>query len=93
MNEIRTRVVVRPDHGISGTAPDEVPMGEHDVAITVAGRAAWEPAGGLLEPSGLPRHDLGTWPEGLSLRREDMYGARLPSTSGVWPAPVMRRLV
>jgi hypothetical protein len=27
-----------------------------------------------LDPDGLPVHDLGPWPEGLSLRREDLYG-------------------
>jgi hypothetical protein len=28
----------------------------------------------LLDIDALPVHDLGPWPEGLSLRREDMYG-------------------
>ena len=27
-----------------------------------------------FDPSDLPAHDLGPWPEGLSLRREDVYG-------------------
>jgi hypothetical protein len=35
MTEIRTRVVVGPDHRISGTAPTAVPPGEHEVTITV----------------------------------------------------------
>ena len=30
MNEIRTRVMVGADHRISGTAPPEVLMGEHE---------------------------------------------------------------
>jgi hypothetical protein len=71
MNQIRARVVVSPDHRISGIVPDEVPVGEHEVTIIVTDRSDQEPAGRL---SDLPTHDLGPWPEGLSLRREDMYG-------------------
>jgi len=74
MNEIRTRVRVGPDHRISGTAPDEVPPGEHEVTIAVPDRAAPVLAAPLLEDIDLPRHDLGPWPEALSLRREDIYG-------------------
>ncbi len=74
MNQIRARVLVSPDHRISGTVPDEVPVGEHEVTIIVTDRLAKEPTGPLLAPSDLPSHDLGPWPEGLSLRREDMYG-------------------
>jgi hypothetical protein len=74
MNEVRTRVVVSSDHRISGTAPDDVPVGEHVVTITVADRSAQQRTARPLDPNDLPRHDLGPWPEGLSLRREDMYG-------------------
>jgi hypothetical protein len=68
MNEIRTRVMVGPDHRISGTAPAEVPEGEHEVTITLPDRPR------PVDPGDLPRHDLGPWPNGLSLRREDIYG-------------------
>jgi len=34
MTEIRTRVLIGPDHRISGTAPATVPPGEHEVTIT-----------------------------------------------------------
>jgi hypothetical protein len=74
MNEIRTRVVVGPDHRISGTAPAEVPEGEHEVTITLGRRPDREQAAQPLVPDDLPRHDLGPWPGGLSLRREDIYG-------------------
>ena len=70
MNEIRTRVVVGSDHGISGKAPTAVPAGEHEVIITLADRPARKQA---AQPGDLPRHDLGPWPDGLSLRREDIY--------------------
>jgi hypothetical protein len=72
MTQIRTRVLVGPDSRISGTAAD-VPPGEHEVIITLAppptGERPEEPFG----VDTLPTHDLGPWPEGLSLRREDMY--------------------
>jgi hypothetical protein len=74
MNEIRTRVVVGPDHRISGTAPAEVPAGEHEVTITLEDRSAQEQTSRPLDQPDLPRHDLGPWPTGLSLRREDIYG-------------------
>jgi hypothetical protein len=74
MNEIRTRVVVGPDHRISGTAPAEVPVGEHEVAIVLPDHPAQQHATRSLEPADLPRHDLGPWPAALSLRREAIYG-------------------
>ena len=74
MNEIRTRVVVGPDHRISGTAPAEVPAGEHEVTITLTQRPVRQQTARSLDATDLPRHDLGPWPDGLSLRREDIYG-------------------
>jgi hypothetical protein len=71
MNEIRARIRVGSDHRISGTAPDDVPPGEHEVTIAVLDQAL---AGAPLADHDLPRHDLGPWPEALSLRREDIYG-------------------
>jgi hypothetical protein len=73
MNEVRTRVVVGPDHRISGIAPAEVPAGEHGVTITLTDRPAREHAARPRDPGDLPRHDLGPWPNGLSLSREDIY--------------------
>jgi hypothetical protein len=78
MNEVRTRVVVGPDHSISGTAPAEVPAGEHEVTVTLADRPAGEPAARPRDQGDLPRHDLGPWPAGLSLRREDLYSDNTP---------------
>ena len=74
MNEIRTRVVVGPDRRISGVAPDDVPVGEHEVTITLIHHPNQADAGRPVDPAGLPRHDLGPWPRGLSLRREEIYG-------------------
>jgi hypothetical protein len=72
MNEIHTRIRVGTDHRISGTAPDEVPPGEHDVIINVQASSA--SADRALEDKDLPRHDLGPWPDRLTLRREEIYG-------------------
>jgi hypothetical protein len=73
MTIVTTRITVAPDGTISGLAPAAVPAGEHQASIAVE----------ILEPpladtpfdvSELPVHDFGPWPEGLSLRREDIYG-------------------
>jgi hypothetical protein len=68
MNEIRTRIQVGPDHRISGTAPVDVPPGEHEVTINVA-----SPGGKPFRLADLPLHDE-PWDGSISLRREDIYG-------------------
>jgi hypothetical protein len=73
MTEIRTRILVGPDHRISGTAPAIVPPGEHEVTIAVASPPAGQRPGEPFDVGALPAHDLGPWPERLSLRREDLY--------------------
>jgi hypothetical protein len=74
MNEIRTRVTVGPDHRISRTAPAEVPAGEHEVIINLPDHSPNERPTRQIDPTDLPKHDLGPWPQRLSLRREDIYG-------------------
>jgi hypothetical protein len=73
MTEIRARVLVGPDHRISGTAPAGVPPGEHEVTIIVTLPPTEQRHREPFDVDGLPTHDLGPWPEGLSLRREDLY--------------------
>jgi hypothetical protein len=73
MAEIRARVLVGSDHSISGTAPDAVPPGEHEVTINVALALTRQRPSEPFDVETLTTHDLGPWPEGLSLRREDMY--------------------
>ncbi|MBV8131003.1 MAG: hypothetical protein JO282_00630 [Alphaproteobacteria bacterium] len=73
MTEIRAGVVVGPDHRISGIAPAAVPPGEHEAIITVPPPPMRRLAGEAFEVDALPTHDMGPWPEGLSLRREDIY--------------------
>ena len=74
MNQIRTKILVGPDHRITGTVPDAVAPGEHEVTITLLSPPVDERQPEPLKAADLPSHDLGPWPEGLSLRREDMYG-------------------
>jgi hypothetical protein len=73
MTEIRARILVGPDHRISGTAPAAVPPSEHEVTIAAASPPAQRSPGEPFDIDALPTHDLGPWPEGLSPRREDMY--------------------
>ena len=73
MAEIRARVVVGADHSISGIAPSSVPPGEHEVTITVPPPPTRRSRNEAFDVDALPTHDLGPWPEGLSLRREDLY--------------------
>ena len=73
MTVITTRIQVAEDGTISGHAPDGVRPGEHVVTLGVTAPARQEPTI-PFNVDELPRHDLGPWPEGISLRREDMYG-------------------
>lgn len=72
MDEVRARIHVLPDHSISGTAPPNVPPGEHEIVIAVAPRQT-RPPKKPFRIDDLPTVDLGPWPEGISLRREDIY--------------------
>ena len=62
--------MVGADHRITGTVPEDVPPGEHEAVITVAGAP---PQGKKFTMKHFPTHDTG-WNSSISLRREDMYG-------------------
>jgi hypothetical protein len=74
MQEIRARIHVAADHTITGTAPPDVPPGEHEVTIAIAPGLIRQKPEKPFDVNDLPNVDLGPWPEGLSLRREDIYG-------------------
>ena len=74
MHDIRARIRVDVEHNITGVAPAEVPPGDHEVTITLVQAPVRQPAKRPFDVNDLPSHDLGAWPEGLSLHREDMYG-------------------
>lgn len=72
MTVITTRITVSPDGAISTATP--LPAGEYIASITVHDSPARQLPSLPFDVDALPVHDLGPWPEGLSLRREDMYG-------------------
>ena len=73
MHDVRARIRVNADHTISEIAPPDVPPGEHDITIPVTAPLAKQPSKKPFDVNDLPVVDLGPWPEGLSLRREDLY--------------------
>lgn len=72
MTVITTRITVSPDGTISTATP--IPAGEHIASIEVRERPSRQLPILPFDVDALPKLDLGPWPEGLSLRREDMYG-------------------
>ena len=72
MTVITTRITVALDGTISAAIP--LPAGEHVANIEVQDRPARHLPPLPFDVNALPVHDLGPWPDGLSLRREDMYG-------------------
>jgi hypothetical protein len=69
LRTIETTATVSPDGTLTARVPPEVPPGEHRVVLTIQEELAPKEA----EPFDFPVDDVGPWPEGLSLRREDMY--------------------
>lgn len=73
---------VAPDGTLTARLPPDVPPGEHRVVVVLEQSAAdvRRSAAWLQETSnqrglfGIRVRDVGPWPEGLSLPREDMYG-------------------
>jgi hypothetical protein len=73
MAQIHARIVVDPDHRITGIAPPDVPPGEHEVTITLVPSPARQKPAKRFNIKDLPSHDI-PWDGSISLRREDMYG-------------------
>jgi hypothetical protein len=57
-----------PRTAASQKAPRELPPGEYQAPITVP-----EPKR-KAKRLNLPMHDCGPWPEGFTVRREEIYG-------------------
>ncbi len=72
MTVISIHITVAPDGAISTATP--LPAGEYIASITVHDTPARQLPTLPFDVDALPKLDLGPWPEGLSLRREDMYG-------------------
>ncbi len=69
MKTIETTAIVAPDGTLTARVPPDVPPGEHRVVLVIEERPA---RGQEVLPFDFPIDDLGPWPEGLSLRREDI---------------------
>jgi len=52
--------------------PSDIPPGEHQIVLVIDERPLTPSESRSLDD--FPVDDYGPWPEGLSLRREDMYG-------------------
>ena len=72
---VAIRIQVAEDGTISGRAPaGELPPGEHVARIEVRERPPRQLPALPFDVGALPTLDLGPWPEGVSLRLEDMDG-------------------
>jgi hypothetical protein len=69
MPVVNARIRVDADGTISGKAPRSVPPGEYEAPIDVAEQKP-RPKRKRLD---LPLHDSGPWPEGFTVRREEIY--------------------
>lgn len=68
MPVVLAKIRVAPDGSISGQAPRELPPGDYQAPIRLPERKA------RRRRLDLPSHDCGPWPEGFSVRREEIYG-------------------
>jgi len=71
MRTVETTATIAPDGTLTAQVPLDIPPGEHR-AVLVIDQATLAPP--ERPPLDFPVDDLGPWPAGLSLRREDMYG-------------------
>ncbi len=72
MRTIRTTAVIDADHRATIQMPEDLAPGEHRVVVVIEEGAIEGPVSRSL--ADFPVIDVGRWPEGLSLRREDMDG-------------------
>lgn len=63
---------VEPDGRLTVQLPSDIPPGEHQIVLVIDERPLTPSEARVLDD--FPVDDYGPWPEGLSLRREDMYG-------------------
>jgi hypothetical protein len=63
---------VEPDGRLTLQLPADIPPGAHRIVLVIDDRPGTPPAPVSLDD--FPVDDYGPWPEGLSLRREDLYG-------------------
>jgi hypothetical protein len=70
MKTIETTAVIGEDRILQVQLPPDVSPGRHQVAVVID-----QPAAATSKRlNDFPTIDVGPWPDGLLLRREDMYG-------------------
>ncbi len=76
MKTIETIVTVTVDGKIIVQLPPDIPVGEHKVVLVIDEKPLPEKPLSKEKrlPLNFPVDNYGSWPENLSLRREDMYG-------------------
>lgn len=72
MRTIETTAVVTPERTVTVQLPADFPPGPCRVVVIPAPPSA--PDGGESIPLDLPIRDLGPWPEGFTVSREQIYG-------------------
>ena len=70
MRVLTTSAVVSGDHQMTIQVPADVPCGVQQVVVVL--EAPSTPA--LATDWKLPVHDVGPWPAGFTVSREDIYG-------------------
>ncbi|MBW4499019.1 MAG: hypothetical protein KME57_05450 [Scytonema hyalinum WJT4-NPBG1] len=76
MKTIETIATVTADGKITVQLPPDIPAGEHRVVVMIDEQPLPKKTEAKEKrlPLDFPVIHVGSWPENLSLRREDMYG-------------------
>ncbi|KAB8315539.1 hypothetical protein SD81_029570 [Tolypothrix campylonemoides VB511288] len=76
MKTIETIATVTADGKITVQLPPDIPAGKHKVVVVIDEQPLVEKqvTKEKRSPLDFPVIHVGSWPENLSLRREDMYG-------------------
>lgn len=70
MRSFEMTAKITPEGTFIGQAPPDIPPGEHQVVVVID---EWPVVKADRVPLNFPVDHYGSWPEGLSLRREDLY--------------------
>ena len=73
MKTIEALVEIPADGRLTLQLPPDVPRGRRRIVLVIEEQVAEAPATTLAD---FPVVDVGPWPEGLSVSREDIYGER-----------------
>jgi hypothetical protein len=71
MRTIETVVNVGVDRKLTVQLPSDIPTGTHAVVVVIDEIPKPRRAFSMKD---FPAHDVGPWPEGFTVRREEIYG-------------------